>query len=74
MEECVICLTNLKTDIVVLHCFHKFHLKCMIKSKRYSQQCPICRLPAITAGRVNFKMKNDIGFYDPYKAKCCTIL
>lgn len=74
MEECPICLVNLKTDIVVLQCFHKFHTKCIIKCKRYSQQCPICRLPIITAGRVNFILRRNIGFYVPYNSKSCTIL
>ena len=74
MEECPICLDNLKTDIVVLHCFHKFHTKCIIKCKRYSQQCPMCRNPIITAARVNCIIKDNVVSYKQYGCRECAIL
>ena len=74
MEECAICLDPLKTDLVVLHCFHKFHTKCIIKNKKYSHQCPICRNPMITISRVDYVVKNGVGFYEPHIHKTCNIL
>ena len=44
-EECVICLEDLKENIVILNCKHIYHYSCIqqwfFKKKRLS--CPMCR-------------------------------
>ena len=44
-DECVICLEDLKENIVVLNCKHRYHYQCMqqwfLKKGRLS--CPMCR-------------------------------
>lgn len=44
-EECIICLEDLKNNIVVLNCNHRYHYVC-IQSwflKKNTLKCPLCR-------------------------------
>ena len=44
-DECVICLEDLKENIVILNCKHRYHYSCIqkwfFKIERLS--CPMCR-------------------------------
>ena len=46
MEECIICLENLDTNIAILKCNHKFHYNCIqswiLNKQNYINFCPIC--------------------------------
>ena len=46
MDECIICLENLDTNIAILKCNHKFHYNCIqswiLNKQNYINFCPIC--------------------------------
>ena len=84
MEECCICLDDLETDIVVLNCLHKFHYKCLLTSRRYTQECPLCRSFINIIGHVDsgYDVKGNIIYTqrkrkrknDSKNVKICTLL
>lgn len=41
MDDCSICLDELKNNKVVLNCKHSFHLECLLKLEK--RNCPLCR-------------------------------
>lgn len=48
-NECAICFDNLNSgDIVILNCPHKYHLKCIQKwiknTNNYNKVCPQCNV------------------------------
>ena len=44
-DECVICLEDLKENIVILNCKHRYHYSCLQRwfIKKKSLSCPMCR-------------------------------
>tara|TARA_B100000575_G_scaffold242703_1_gene206166 strand:+ start:529 stop:816 length:288 start_codon:yes stop_codon:yes gene_type:complete len=53
-DECIICLEDLKKELINLKCGHSFHYKCLndwINNKKYIGPkdliCPICQQPII---------------------------
>jgi len=84
MEECCICLDELETDIVVLNCLHKIHYKCLLKSRRYTEECPLCRSSIDIVGYVDsgYDVKGNIIYMqqkrkrknDSKNVKMCTLL
>ena len=44
-EECIICLEDLKENIVILNCKHRYHYSCIQQwfFKKKSLSCPMCR-------------------------------
>lgn len=77
MEECVICLEIMKTDIILLNCLHKFHTLCILKYKNsYNcSLCPICRQDAIFMTRCNLRENKDGSVsYMARKNTCCEIM
>ena len=63
MEECSICLDDLKYEIAVLSCNHIFHYKCIAcwqtRNKNNILICPLC----------NNKEVEILNVYDRYKKK-----
>jgi hypothetical protein len=42
-DVCAICLDEMTTETTALECGHKFHVGCIIKALRKSNECPYCR-------------------------------
>lgn len=72
MDECIICLDELKKNIVTLSCNHKFHYKCINNwTKRNKKNtnfplCVLCNTQKEIINLENFKRKNIL--------KCCTLI
>jgi len=48
INNCSICLENIKSDIEFLPCIHAFHSECineLIKNNSLNPICPVCRIP-----------------------------
>lgn len=41
--ECVICLSDITTNMVKTKCNHRFHSKCLVQWKKRANTCPCCR-------------------------------
>tara|TARA_Y100001970_G_C13888374_1_gene677385 strand:+ start:471 stop:767 length:297 start_codon:yes stop_codon:yes gene_type:complete len=87
-DECVICLEDLKNNVVVLDCNHKYHYDC-IQSwylKKNVLKCPLCRCESEIVNIINTKVEvstniqdkprlNRIDFQELYlNSYCCVIL
>ena len=62
VEECIICLEEMKEDLIILGtCNHKFHSECIKKwfDKQKFSDCPICDRPSF-----NFKCMLDNGEWE----------
>ena len=42
-DECVICYTDMDTNIGMLCCGHKYHITCINEWLNYNDICPLCR-------------------------------
>jgi len=77
-NECIICLEELKDNIVVLSCSHKnhYHYDCLInwikQKNTLTNICTICDTPVEIVN-----IKNQTDSYPPKKVSiisCCNIL
>ena len=42
--ECAICLNVITRDkLTIEQCSHVFHSECLVKWKKYNENCPMCR-------------------------------
>lgn len=84
MDECSICLEEMKTDLVMLRCFHRFHTKCFldyVASIDEHPVCPLCRAKAKLFIRFDYRLskKGKSGVRIPYihirdeKRDCCIL-
>jgi len=58
MDECIICLENLKYNILTLTCNHKYHYNCIITwafKKKYNIHYPKCPLCDINCEIINIE-------------------
>lgn len=77
MEECAICLENMRTDISILCCFHKFHTNCIISWYLKNKFCPICRSYITPISICDIKEDNQgnlVYVKRKQKKNCCVIL
>ena len=53
LPECSICLSKIKNDkkFTIINCKHSFHIKCISRWKRTSNECPMCRGPIVSTLR-----------------------
>ena len=74
-QECIICLEELKTDIVVLSCIHKnhYHYKCLQQwinqNNTLSKICTICEEDVEIINIIN-----EVPEKKPKIFSCCNIL
>ena len=62
-DDCAICLTELRKDVVVTDCHHVFHMKCMQALWEHGGQafkCPMCRAGVDALQRVRFQPTESI--------------
>ena len=77
MIECPICLGNMKTDITLLGCLHKYHTLCILEYRKRSDifLCPMCRSEGEFLTRCNLKYNPDGSVsYKPMKKCLCNIM
>ena len=57
LPECSICLSKINTNkkFTIINCKHSFHVKCIGRWKRTSNECPMCRGPIISRLRPTTK-------------------
>ena len=61
-EKCCICLDNLGIDYVTLNCSHCYHIECVIKLFKCSNNCALCRKHFPDLIYMNNSEKNLINF------------
>lgn len=77
MLECPICLGDMKTDVTLLECLHKYHTSCILEYRKTVDVflCPICRYQAKFLTRCDLKYNTDGSVsYKPMKKCSCNVM
>ena len=59
--NCPICYEDIKGDLCVSFCGHKFHNDCILKWQKYKNTCPLCRCTL-----ENTRLLGDYYLYEPH--------
>lgn len=49
-NECIICISELKNEIVVPCCLNAFCKKCLVSALKQKEECPLCRADKCVSG------------------------
>lgn len=57
MEECIICMEDIKNEFFITHCGHTFHNDCMKEWTIVKKNCPMCRTIVMYNPHIPFMMR-----------------